>query len=262
MAIAQVASAGAARSRRVAIGHSASTGAPSPWRWAGHTSGTGAATPIKHLVVIFQENVSFDHYFGTYPNATNPAAEPQFHALPGTPSVNGLSGPLLTTNPNKSNPQRLDRSQALTCDQDHDYTAEQSAFDHGLMDKTGGGLTLAQCLASVGNTAPAGGTNPNYAVMDYYDGNTVTGLWNYPALRAERQHVRRQLRPIDAGRHQRDVGERFRRNLRTERFRDQRLGVYGGAGIGSFHARKPARTGSWHHVQRCRSQLRYLLGGR
>ncbi len=30
------------------------------------------ATPIKHLVVIFQENISFDHYFGTYPSATNP----------------------------------------------------------------------------------------------------------------------------------------------------------------------------------------------
>ncbi|MGN6628618.1 MAG: alkaline phosphatase family protein, partial [Candidatus Nitrosocosmicus sp.] len=28
-------------------------------------------TPIKHLVVIFQENVSFDHYFGTYPYAAN-----------------------------------------------------------------------------------------------------------------------------------------------------------------------------------------------
>ncbi len=27
------------------------------------------ATPIKHLVVIFQENVSYDHYFGTYPHA-------------------------------------------------------------------------------------------------------------------------------------------------------------------------------------------------
>jgi len=27
------------------------------------------ATPIKHLVIIFQENVSFDHYFATYPNA-------------------------------------------------------------------------------------------------------------------------------------------------------------------------------------------------
>ena len=33
-------------------------------------------TPIKHLVVIFQENVSFDHYFGTYPVALNPHGEP------------------------------------------------------------------------------------------------------------------------------------------------------------------------------------------
>ncbi|RZL57625.1 MAG: hypothetical protein EOP65_06675, partial [Sphingomonas sp.] len=34
------------------------------------------ATPIKHLVVIFGENQSFDHYFGTYPQASNPAGEP------------------------------------------------------------------------------------------------------------------------------------------------------------------------------------------
>src|ERR1700741_1532506 len=56
------------------------------------------ATPIKHLVIIFQENVSFDHYFGTYPVATNPPGEPEFHGRPGTPSVNGLSGALLTLN--------------------------------------------------------------------------------------------------------------------------------------------------------------------
>ena len=31
------------------------------------------ATPIKHLIVIFQENVSFDHYFGTYPKAVESA---------------------------------------------------------------------------------------------------------------------------------------------------------------------------------------------
>src|SRR5215469_8122933 len=61
-------------------------------------------TPIKHLVVIFQENVSFDHYFGTYPNALNPAGEPQFTAAHGTPSVNGLSEDLLTNNPNAANP--------------------------------------------------------------------------------------------------------------------------------------------------------------
>jgi phospholipase C len=148
----------------------------------GQAGRPATATPIKHLVVIFQENVSFDHYFGTYPNAANTDGQP-FHASRRTPTVNGLSGALLTNNPNLSNPQRLNPSQAATCDQDHDYTAEQSAFDHGLMDmfvqETGANLTLADCLKSEGNPAPAGGTNPNYAVMDYYDGNTVTGLWNY-----------------------------------------------------------------------------------
>ena len=29
------------------------------------------ATPIQHVVIIFQENVSFDHYFATYPIAKN-----------------------------------------------------------------------------------------------------------------------------------------------------------------------------------------------
>ena len=135
------------------------------------------ATPIKHIVVIFQENVSFDHYFGTYPNAANPPGEAAFHAVPGTPSVNGLSAELLTHNPNLSNPQRLEPSQALTCDMNHGYSAEQRAFDHGLMDRfvqnTGGDRTVKEC------TGKENGVAPNYAVMDYYDGNTVTGLWNY-----------------------------------------------------------------------------------
>ena len=34
----------------------------------GNNSGGGTKTPIRHLVVIFQENISYDHYFGTYPN--------------------------------------------------------------------------------------------------------------------------------------------------------------------------------------------------
>src|ERR1700740_536665 len=62
-------------------------------------------TPIQHIVVIFQENVSFDHYFATYPNATNPTGQPSFTAVRGTPTVNGLSGALLgDTNPNAQNP--------------------------------------------------------------------------------------------------------------------------------------------------------------
>ncbi len=124
------------------------------------------ATPIKHVVVIFQENVSFDHYFGTYPNAKNPPGEPKFKAAADTPSVNGLNHELLTDNPNAANPRRLDRSEALTCDMDHDYAAEQKAFDHGLMDKF------------VQNTSGSDCKNESL-VMDYFDGNTVTALWNY-----------------------------------------------------------------------------------
>jgi phospholipase C len=128
-------------------------------------------TPIEHLVVIFQENVSFDHYFGTYPKAANTHGEPRFEALPDTPSVNGLDEQLLTDNPNSANPERLARSEALTCDQDHRYDDEQKAFDGGLMDKFVEFTNRETC-------APPNVSKPNL-VMDYYDGNTVTALWNY-----------------------------------------------------------------------------------
>ncbi len=131
---------------------------------------TYPTTPIQHLVVIFQENISFDHYFGTYPLATNPPGEPKFKAATNTPYVNGLTSALLTNNPNlnpangaeASNPFRLDRSQAVTSDQDHGYTDEQAAFDSGLMD-----------------LFPVHGGFGSSQVMGYFDGNTVTALWNY-----------------------------------------------------------------------------------
>jgi phospholipase C len=131
-------------------------------------------TPLKHVVVIFQENVSFDHYFATYPVAQNPAGESSFVARPGTPSVNGLTPGLLTNNPNSTfQPVRLDPSQNYTCDQNHDYTPEQQAFDSGLMDKFPE-FTATPCT-SFANLASLGAG----VVMGYYDGNTVTGLWNY-----------------------------------------------------------------------------------
>jgi phospholipase C len=101
--------------------------------FAGDGGGAGGASPIEHVVVIFQENVAFDHYFATYPVALNPKGEPSFSGADDTPSVNGLGslvdgqpqGVLLTDNPNANNhandpnainPFRLDRSQASTCD--------------------------------------------------------------------------------------------------------------------------------------------------
>ena len=130
----------------------------------------GAATtktPVKHLVVIFQENVSFDHYFGTYPDAANLPGEAPFRARPGTPAVNGLTGPLLESNPNSAAPRRLDRAHAATCDQDHSYGSEQKAYHGGLMDRF---------VESTGDSDD--GCDPKL-VMGYFDGNTVTALWNY-----------------------------------------------------------------------------------
>jgi phospholipase C len=139
------------------------------------------ATPIKHLVVIFDENESFDHYFGTYPYAANTDGT-KFVAKAGTPKVNGLYtkitktgpvGPLLTHNPNEYNPQRLTHSEALTCDQNHDYLPEQEAEDNGKMDMFVQDTEQDDCSTTGEYYGPPG------IVMDYFDGNTVTGLWNY-----------------------------------------------------------------------------------
>src|SRR5271165_2952597 len=86
-------------------------------------AGCDTTYPISHVVVIFQENVSFDHYFATYPKALNAAGEPPFLAKPGTPTVNGLDQTLLTGNQNSLQPNRLAPSQAATADQDHEYMA-------------------------------------------------------------------------------------------------------------------------------------------
>jgi len=148
-----------------------------------HHSNSETTTPIRHIVVIFGENISFDHYFATYPNATNPAGEPKFKAKDNTPTVNGLSGALLNNNPNSLNtgngtgavnPFRLDRSAAATADQGHNYTPEQNAANHGLLDSF---------PAFTGTAGPPPNAPPQAATkgltMGYYDGNTVTALWNY-----------------------------------------------------------------------------------
>jgi phospholipase C len=151
-------------------------------------------TPIQHVVIIYGENVSFDHYFATYPVAANPPGQPRFTALPGTPAVNGLcspakpaclgANPLLTNNPNltntingssAANPFRFNRSQAYTADMNHSYTPEQNAFDLGALD------LFPFYTGSSGNTTilypPAVATKGQ--VMGYFDGNTVTAMWNY-----------------------------------------------------------------------------------
>jgi phospholipase C len=130
------------------------------------------ASPIKHLVVLFDENVSYDHYFGTYPYAANTDGT-TFLASRNTPKNNNLiSSGTLVNNPNTYQPKRLASSQALTCDQNHAYSPEQKAENGGAMDQFVQNVSVDSCTTPKAYGAPG-------LTMDYYDGNTVTALWNY-----------------------------------------------------------------------------------
>ncbi|MFJ5676373.1 phospholipase C [Streptomyces sp. NPDC093097] len=147
-------------------------GAPALAAGGPHPGSAGPATPIKHVVVIFDENISFDHYFATYPKAANTDGT-KFTPSPKTPhDIDNLrTAGLLKHNPNQYLPKRLTPEQAVTCDQNHEYGPEQYAYNAGKADKFVQNTDSGKC--SGGLFGEPG------LVMDYYDGNTVTGLWNY-----------------------------------------------------------------------------------
>src|SRR5262249_9916626 len=116
-------------------------------------------------------------YFGTYPHAAKNKDGSQYFkdAKDDTPRADTLEAAgLLTNNPNGVNPFRIDRSNAVTCDEDHAYEDEQFAFDGGLMDRFNG-IAPSSGKPFSCNDANIG---PN-SVLGYFDGNTVTALWNY-----------------------------------------------------------------------------------
>ena len=174
-----------------------------------NNQGPNTRTPIKHLVVIFQENISYDHYFGTYPAAKNTDGT-FFKSVRNTPLNNNLVTPLdvnhgfrpligvdlQDNNPNANpnapvapnttvknganaaNPFRLSPSQASTADQGHNDTPEQAAYNNGNMDGFPANTGTAGTATS-GPLPPPPAVATKGLVMGYYDGNTVTALWNY-----------------------------------------------------------------------------------
>jgi phospholipase C len=165
------------------------------------------ATKIKHLVIIFDENNSFDHYFATYPSAQNDAGGVPFTAAVGTfhpnnlvtpldpthgfaPLANVDAGYLLNANPTASNVLNgsgavnpfllVGPPQAATEDMSHSYPHEQQASDNGAMD------LFPLYTGMAGPPPPDDGgiffTGPETTtggVMAYFDGNTVSVLWSY-----------------------------------------------------------------------------------
>jgi phospholipase C len=109
-------------------------------------SAAPAATPIKHVIVIVQENHTFDNYFGTYPG------------------VNGIYN--VKANANSSGgPPVVEpypfASAVLKGNLNNSWTAAHDAYDNGKMD----GFVAAQ--------------NDTDVAMGYYDYHLIPYYWDY-----------------------------------------------------------------------------------
>lgn len=82
-------------------------------------SSTSAPIPIDHFVYIIQENISFDHYFGTFPGANGIPVSAKFAFQPGQPAT--------------VSPFHL-HATALPHDLNHSWQAAHVAADGGKMD--------------------------------------------------------------------------------------------------------------------------------
>jgi phospholipase C len=102
-------------------------------------------SPIKHVVILVEENHTFDNYFGTYPGA------------------NGLNGsralPLYAGAPPSVAPFHL-RGTTLSQDLCHNWACAHKAYSNGKMD----GFVLAA------------GSN---LTMGYFDHNQIPYYWDY-----------------------------------------------------------------------------------
>ncbi len=140
------------------------------------TAGTATATPqpagaadihkIKHVIVIMQENRSFDTYFGTYPGADGlPQANGQFTVCVPNPKVGGCEKPYHDTSDVEGGGP-------------HGATSAAADINSGKMD---GFVDQAQkgardCVLQ-DNPACTNSTEPD--VMAYHDNREIPNYWAY-----------------------------------------------------------------------------------
>jgi phospholipase C len=115
---------------------------------------SSTATPIQHVIIIVQENHSFDNYFGTYPTANGTLVDPITSQLPPVvgipdsvclPYHGGCLGPTLTTSTAPVDP-----------------TEGQSVYQ-----------------ADYGQNATGFAENSGPASMVYFDYHSVPAYWDY-----------------------------------------------------------------------------------
>ena len=133
-----------------------------------HTRRTGDIHEIRHVIVIMEENRSFDSFFGTYPHADG---IPMQHGVPTVCVPNGVGGCVKPF---------LDPSGADDSGGAHGPLAGQKDVDGGRMDgfiRVTDGTLISRCRLHRRSSACAHLRHPN--VMSYHDGGQIPNYWAY-----------------------------------------------------------------------------------
>ena len=119
-------------------------------RGAGPLPSPKPTTPIEHVVVLMQENHTFDNYFGTYPGANGPPPTTCMPRDPATPSAGCVA------------PYHLPSRRSV--DLSHGTEVAAMALNGGKLD----GFIAAQNRRNL----------PGDTAMGYYDGSDLPFYWN------------------------------------------------------------------------------------
>src|SRR5579862_4685334 len=167
------------------------SGSPGPGSTAGAAATSAAPVSeagiqkIKHVVIIMQENRSFDSFFGTYPGADGiPAKNGQFTVCVPDPRTGGCDKP-------SHDPSLVNGGAS------HSLAAAQMDIDGGKMD---GFVKVAETLSGRG----CGATNPPTKacltssvpdVMGYHDAREIPNYWTYAGDFTLNDHM---FEPVDS----------------------------------------------------------------
>ena len=130
--------------------------------------GTCSAPPIEHVVLIVEENHTFDSYFGAY--CTAPAG-----SNPSCTTGRGCCEAAPATEPSGSAPIALDDTANEFKDRDHDGVCEVAQIDGGLMDHYVVGSNVMVSLTEGIYTYECSDPN-NFAIAD---ASTMQTYWTY-----------------------------------------------------------------------------------
>jgi phospholipase C len=137
-------------------------------RAARHTSRGGDIHLIRHVIVIMEENRSFDSFFGTYPGADG---IPMKNGKPAVCVPNGIGGCVRPF---------LDHKGADDSGGEHGPVAGKQDVDGGKMDgfiRVSYARLIAACRAHPQRASCASLRHPN--VMSYHDGAQLPNYWAY-----------------------------------------------------------------------------------